>query len=84
MRAVDHRLKTHPAEFQAVLDGVKPFEFRKDDRGVAVGDWLHLLEWDPKSEHYTGRGVRRRVTYRLEGGRFGVPEGYCVFGLAYP
>lgn len=88
-----HRLKTWPEPFQAVAEGRKLFEYRRDDRGFAVGDELVLEEWDPS--HYqrdsavvghihhggfTGRKVRATVAYRLAG-EHGVPEGFCVLSL---
>lgn len=41
-----HALKTAPEHFQALMDGTKTAELRKDDRGFAVGDVLLLCEWD--------------------------------------
>lgn len=85
---VTHELKCHPEPFQAVLDGSKPFEWRKDDRDYQVGDTLLLREWDPAwrthldmSIGYTGRECSRVVTYTIREG-FGIPEGYCIMGLA--
>jgi hypothetical protein len=74
----EHDLKTWPRPFQAVLDGGKAFEFRKDDRGFAVGDTLWLREYDPAIEQYTGRETRIIVTYILHGGIHGLPKGYVV------
>ncbi len=49
---------------------------------------------DPSAGYYVGddgsrtsrakdaRTLRMRVTYVLHGGRFGVPEGYCVMSIA--
>lgn len=71
-----HRLKTLPAYFQAQIDGVKTFEARKDDRGFQVGDILELAEWSGWC--FTGRELRRRVTYILRGPVFGVESRYCV------
>jgi hypothetical protein len=82
-----HSLKVWPEPFKALLDGTKRFEFRKDDRGYAVGDVLELHEWDPTpSVHlsepvgYTGHRIYRRVTY-LARGQWGIPDGYVVMSL---
>ncbi len=50
-----HALKCWPEPFAAVRDGRKRFEFRKDDRGFAVGDVLELKEWEP-CEHCNATG----------------------------
>jgi hypothetical protein len=74
-----HELKTFPEYFASVLDGSKPFEVRNDDRGFAVGDALHLREYETTSG-YTGREIRKRVCYVLRG----YPElkdGFVVLGL---
>jgi hypothetical protein len=91
-----HAKKCHPGPFQAVRDGSKPFEWRKeDDCRFQVGDLLLLLEYLPEMElvplacggfgpreaGYTGEVERRRITYVLRD-RFGVPPGYVVLGLA--
>ena len=60
-----HELKSWPEFFVPVAIGVKPFEVRKDDRGFQVGDLLLLREWNPNREEYTGRELRRWVTYIL-------------------
>lgn len=61
--------------------GLKRFEFRKDDRGYEVGDVLTLREWDPATEQYTGDDILRIVTYKLDGGKFGLPDGYCIMSV---
>lgn len=76
-----HELKTLPEYFQAVWDGSKTFEVRKNDRDFQVGDMLVLLEWDPIKDEWTGSGVCKRVTYILNAPDF-VKEGYIVMGLA--
>jgi len=101
-----HELKCHPGPFKAVRQGIKPFEWRKDDRlspnDFRVGDTLWLREWDPTPigtaisetddanglamtepiyRGYTGEEIHRTVTYIIREG-FGIPEGYCIMGLA--
>lgn len=84
-----HELRTWPEYFQAVWDGRKAFELRRDDRpgGFQVRDLLHLREYDPDledqepGERYTGRELTARVTYVLRGGAFGLEAGYAVLGL---
>ena len=61
-----HELKCWPEYFQAVIDGVKPFEVRKWDRPFRVGDTLVLKEYDPQKLDYTGRETKREITYLLD------------------
>ena len=75
-----HELKIYPQYFRAVLDGSKTFEFRKDDRGFEVGDTLILKEFIPetidhtagepviKESRYTGRTIKKKITYILKDG----------------
>ena len=58
-----HVLKCWPEFFQSLLDGVKTFEIRLNDRGYRVGDYLLLREYDPIALKYTDRKTTRRVTY---------------------
>lgn len=74
-----HSLKIAPEWFAAVMDGRKPFEIRRNDRGFQVGDVLNLEEYDAREGHgYTGRELLRRVsflsTYHQE-------PGFVVLGL---
>lgn len=77
-----HHLKTWPSYFAAVADGRKTFEARKADRDYRVGNTLVLKEWDPKTNQYSGREVRRTITYILTGPGFGVEAGHCILALA--
>ena len=76
-----HELKTCPVLFQDMLDGVKTFEYRKNDRQFKVGDRLHLREWCPEAEKYSGRTLAVDVIYMVQGGQFGIPVGYCIMGV---
>jgi hypothetical protein len=58
-----HELKCWPDEYQAVLDGKKLYEIRKGDRDFQVKDALHLREWDPETEEYSGRSTHVVVTH---------------------
>jgi hypothetical protein len=85
-----HVKKCHPGAFEAIRDGRKTFEYRKeDDCEYQVNDVIVLLEYNPPNDEpmwddpphgYTGEVERRRVTYVLRG-EFGVPEGYAVLSL---
>jgi len=39
-----HQIKTHEDVFQARVNGLKPWEFRRNDRGYGVGHFLHERE----------------------------------------
>jgi hypothetical protein len=62
----EHELKTWPEHFMLVAIGLKTFEIRLDDRNFNVNDVLHLKEYDPDTEEYTGRSVKVRVTHLMD------------------
>ena len=79
-----HELKTEEAYFNAIASGEKNFELRKNDRGFLVGHELLLREYCQESQTYTGRTVRREISYLLSGAaaeKFGLKPGYCIMGL---
>jgi hypothetical protein len=79
---VTHRLKCLTEPFEAIDQGLKRFEFRKDDRGFQVGDELVLCEWMPEVvPSYTGRVLIRSVSYIARGPSWGIPEGFAVLSL---
>lgn len=58
--------KTWPELFQDILDGKKTFDVRIADFKCKKGDILVLQEWDPKTKDYTGREVKKKITYILK------------------
>ena len=52
---MEHKLKTWPEYFEAVLSGTKNFEIRIADRKFLEGDTLLLCEYNPDNKQYTGR-----------------------------
>ena len=80
-----HFLKTWPEVFQDVADGKKIFEYRKNDRDFQVGDTLILKEWQPlDAGYFTGRVEKRVVQYILYGGKFGLPDDFCIMQFTPP
>lgn len=73
-----HKLKIEPEYFQAIIDGSKPFEIRKNDRNYQVGDVLILREYDEKQRRYSGEQITRVVTYITD---YQQRAGYVVMGL---
>ena len=76
-----HELKCWPGPFEAIKSGEKTAEFRKDDRGFAVGDILQLRRFEPTGQYYTSEVLQLRITHVLRNG-FGLPDGYCMLSLA--
>ena len=82
----EHELKCWPEFYTALVSGEKTFELRFDDRGFRVGDVLWIREWrrlrivDGKAEgEYTGREMRRTVSYLLGG--FGLQKDFVCMAL---
>lgn len=83
-----HVMKLHIDHYDAVRNGIKTFEIRKDDRDFKVGDTLRLREYDPirfseERDRFTSRATEVMVTYILRHEDFpeGIKEGYCVLGI---
>lgn len=83
-----HRLKTVARYYEAVERGEKPFEVRRNDRAFQTGDILELVKIDdqgiyetPPGERFGTVSIRRKITYLLQGGQFGIDPAYCVLGL---
>lgn len=55
--------KVWPEYFQAIVDGKKTYELRLADFECNPGDELILKEWDPKTKEYSGREIKKTVTY---------------------
>ena len=76
--AKTHYLKIRPNYFMDVIDGVKKFELRKNDRGFKVGDIVILCSYE--NGHYVGFNIRTKINYILD--TFpGLEPGYCILGL---
>jgi len=84
-----HELKSWPQFFEAIIDGSKTFELRRDDRGgFAVDDILRLREYDPITQTYSGRIQCVRVTYVLDSERHcalspkALHPDFCILGIS--
>ena len=72
-----HVLKILPEYFEAVKDGIKTFEIRKNDRDFKVRDFIVLREWNGD---YTGRFYVGRISYIIDNPEY-VKDGYVVFSF---
>ena len=83
-KPVVHLLKCHPEPYDAMRAGLKHHEVRKDDRNYQVGDHLLLKRWDPKKErYYPGKQMQVEVTYKTNGGEYGLPKKLCVLTIQH-
>lgn len=77
-----HDLKTWPEFFQAVREGRKPFEIRRNDRDFKEGDKLRLEEFDPKTGKFTGEVEWVEVGYMLDDPAFtGLRAGFVAMAI---
>jgi len=81
-----HNLKIVDPFFDAVREGIKTFEVRKDDRDFKVGDGLILSQWMDEGNgrgQYSGEAVSAIVRYILRPNECPapIPEGYCIMAI---
>jgi len=77
-----HELKTWPSNYQAMVDGVKTWDWRRDDdRDFEVGDRITFFEFDPHEQRDTNRELQMVISYIMHGGQFGIPPGYCIMSI---
>jgi hypothetical protein len=55
--------KLLPEYFDDLVSNRKKYDLRLGDWLCQAGDILIFQEWDPKKEKYTGREIRKKVTY---------------------
>ena len=83
-----HFLKLNDRFFDAVANGTKTFEVRKNNRDFHIGDVLELVRTDSEGKHIVNNlGLNDYciciVRYILTHDDFpdGVPEGYVVMSI---
>ena len=76
-----HELKSHPIPFRDVVNGLKTYEIRVDDRDYRVGDVLVLKEWYPDTQSFSGAIVTCGILHKTPGGAWGLPSELCVLGV---
>lgn len=58
--------KAWPKLFEAVRSRKKNFDVRLADFRCKAGDTLVLEEWNPKTKQYTGRILRKKISFVLK------------------
>ena len=78
-----HKIKLNERFCDAVLEGRKTFEVRKNDRGYQTGDFIQFV---PVYDDYTKGEFRHpikdktyEITYILSG--WNIPQDYVVFSI---
>ena len=84
-----HELKTDHEVFEDVLNELKTFEIRKNDRGFKVSDELWLRETVNTGKEmkagaslvYTERMIAVTVSHILRGPIYGLSEGWVIMSI---
>lgn len=81
-----HEVKSWAHFFDAIADGRKSYDLRKDDRGYNIGDVLVLCRYDIVEGKYTGEKCCVTVTYITNNqhpcaySSAVLPHDYCILG----
>lgn len=71
-----HEIKIEEKYFNAIRNGVKLFELRKNDRNYQVDDLVKFIVNDRTNDYLY------QITYVLENVEdYGLKKGYCIFGI---
>ena len=81
---MEHRIKLSEDFAEAVLNGDKSFEIRKNDRGYQKGDIVIFTVVERDNPHFTVaanplNGRMYEITYVISG--WGLQDGYVAFGI---
>jgi ParB family chromosome partitioning protein len=76
-----HKLKTWEGMFDAIAEGLKPWEYRLNDRDYQKGDILHLMRYNHVAGEFTGQTLDMVVTFIIHGPAFNVPVGYAIMSI---
>ena len=79
----EHKLKTLPKFWDAILRGEKTFELRYNDRDFKKGDTLLLKRWNREQCCYTKpyTPIKVTVTYIMHGGLLGLMNDWVCMGI---
>jgi ribosomal protein S17 len=58
--------KAWPELYEAISNGKKKFDLRLNDEECKEGDILFLREYDPLKKEYTGRKIKKKITYLMK------------------
>ena len=76
-----HRLKIYKAYADAILEGIKTFEIRYDDRGYQKGDLVefNVIDSNDCEINHPLNGNKFEITYVIH--NWGLKDNWCVFSI---
>jgi hypothetical protein len=76
-----HEIKLNVNYLDAVYNGEKCFEIRKNDRGYQKGDLIKFIPYDDGyiTEHHPVQDKTYKITYVLSGN--GLCKDFCAFSI---
>ena len=80
MKGKTHEIKILTEYVMPVVQGVKHFEVRNNDRNYKEGDYL-LMFGVTDAGYPTNEQIGAKVDYILYGGKFGIQDGYCCMAI---
>lgn len=77
-----HELKIWPQFFDDVVNKLKTYEVRVNDRAFQVGDIITMREWDPDVKMYSGRSCQIRILHMTDSSHwYMIPNHLAIFGF---
>lgn len=65
-RVINKKIWPESEYFNAILKEDKTFELQLNDFECESGDILVLKEWNPETKEFTGRELKKKITYVIK------------------
>jgi len=76
-----HLLNLNHKYFDSVLDGIKTFEYRNNDKDYKIGDYVVFIECGRWTSNIRNSNVYKITSILYDSDFPHIKKGYCIFSI---